>query len=270
MRASRPRAIPGFHRIARADPEVVEDFIKSCCSYEVMLSTPNLPNAAEPPSQADAAYDRLRAGILHGTLMPGARLRAAELQARFALGLTPIREALMRLTAEGLVVVESHRGARVAGISAEGFADLMATRREIEQLCLSASIARGDTGWEAEVVAALHLLSRAPLAEAEGWERAHRRFHLALVAACGSPWKLRFWHSLADHAERYRKVRLVHYHEEQLPRRDDAALAGEIQRNHARIAEAALARDVARATRLMDEHLGDTERAVAPLLAPPP
>ncbi|MFT8243031.1 GntR family transcriptional regulator [Roseomonas sp. BN140053] len=235
---------------------------------------PALNEAAAGRSQAEAAYQRLRGEILHGELMPGAKLRAAELQDSFELGLTPIREALMRLTAEGLVVTESHRGARVAEITAEGLADLMQTRRDLERLCLPRAIERGDESWEAEIVAALHLLTRTPLPGPEAgrdavtlWETRHRRFHLALVGACGSEWLLRFWHSLADHAERYRKARLSHYHEEAAALREDAARARDMNENHARIADAVLARDASRATALMDAHLGDTERAVARLLA---
>ncbi len=78
-------------------------------------------------SNTERAYLRLRREILHGDLMPGDRLTAADLQDRFSLGLTPIREALMRLSAEGLVDAETHRGARVADVSRAALADLMAT-----------------------------------------------------------------------------------------------------------------------------------------------
>lgn len=54
----------------------------------------------EDQSLADRAYRRLRSEILHGDLMPGERLRAADLHHRFQLGLTPIREALMRLSSK--------------------------------------------------------------------------------------------------------------------------------------------------------------------------
>lgn len=217
-------------------------------------------------SNTERAYDRLRTEILHGDLMPGDRLTAADLQDRFALGLTPIREALMRLSAEGLVDTETHRGARVADVSRESLADLMATRRSIERLCLEGSMARGDAAWEAEVVAAMHMLSRTPLpssTEDRGaaalWEERHRRFHFALVSACGSDWLLRFWNTLADHSERFRKLRLLNRHVAEAKVRD-------VNAEHRAIMEAVLARDVALATRLMDEHLTGTEQSVAQLL----
>lgn len=222
--------------------------------------------ATESRSQTERAYRRLRGEILHGELMPGETLRVAELQDRFALGLTPIREALMRLSTEGLVAAETHRSARVTEASLEELVDLMATRRDIERLCLTQAMAHGDATWEAEIVASLHLLSRTPLpaslTDREGaalWEAQHRRFHLALVAACRSTWMLKFWTTLADHSERYRKIRLLHHQEALAQVRDVGA-------EHSEIMDAVLKRDVARATGLMDDHLRATEQAVARFL----
>jgi len=226
----------------------------------------NLPSETATKSQADRAYALLRTEILHGGLMPGQRLRAAELQQRFAIGLTPIREALMRLEVEGLVAGAAQRGFRVSEASRAELADLTATRRDIERLCLRRAIERGDTAWEAEIVAAMHLLSRAPLpasAEdrdgAQRWEVQHRRFHGALVAACGSAWLLRFWTMLADQSERYRKIRALHHH-------SAAALVRDVEAEHRAIMEAVLARAADRATELMDAHLLATERAVLQVL----
>ncbi len=218
------------------------------------------------PSLADRAYQRLRAEILHGELMPGERLRVAELRDRFALGLTPIREALMRLSIEGLVEAETNRGARVTETSRAELADLMATRRDIERLCLVQAIATGTAEWEAEIVSAMHLLSRTPLPvspadrdAAHRWEMQHRRLHAALVAACPSEWLKRFWNTLADHSERYRKMRLLHH-------RQSEALVRDVTAEHAAIVGAVLARDADRAVALMDAHLLATERGVAALL----
>ena len=217
-------------------------------------------------SLTDRAYDRLRAEILHGDLAPGERLRVAELQDRFALGLTPIREALMRLSIEGLVEAETNRGSRVTKTSRTEFADLMATRRAIERLCLVQAIAHGDAEWEAEIVSALHVLSRTPLPTsptdrdaAQRWEGQHRRLHAALVAACPSDWLKRFWTTLADHSERYRKIRLLNHHQSE-------ALVRDVTAEHAAIAAAALARDADAAVALMDAHLQATEQGVAALL----
>ncbi|MEQ9814329.1 MAG: FCD domain-containing protein [Azospirillaceae bacterium] len=222
--------------------------------------------ADDSKRRSQNAYDLLRGDILGGALLPGERLRAADLRARYGLGLTPIREALMRLSSEGLVESESHRGARVRETTPRDLADLMRARREIERLCLTRAIAHGDAVWEAEILRAMHLLSRAELPAspearrvAEEWEVRHRQFHFALVAACGSDWLLHFWNTLADHSERYRSLRLLHH---KVP----AADVRDLNAEHERIMDAVLARDADRATALMDEHLSKTEQAVARLL----
>ncbi|WP_256330382.1 GntR family transcriptional regulator [Variovorax sp. YR216] len=216
-----------------------------------------LSGAADPGSRTERAYQRLRAEILQGALAPGERLRAADLDARYDLGLTPIREALVRLGTEDLVLMESNRGARVRETSPEEFADLMKTRREIERLCLAEAIRLGDSKWEAEVIAALHVLTRTPLPDftdpvlTAKWEAHHRRFHAALVSACGSEWLLRFWNQLADHSERYRMIRLKGPLE-----------ARNVQAEHQAILDAVLRRDMEETIALMDAHLRETEVAV--------
>ena len=213
------------------------------------------------------AYQVLRAEILRGELLPGQRLRAAELEARFKLGLTPIREALMRLGTEDLVLVESNRGARVKGVSKAEFEDLMHTRREIERLCLRESVLQGDAQWEAELIASLHMLSRTafPVDDAgdgvsaqatADWEKCHRRFHAALVSACDSAWLLKFWNQLVDHSERYRKIR---FH--------TPLAARNVQSEHQSLLEAALARDSTKVIELMEQHLQGTEKAVGDMLS---
>ena len=162
------------------------------------------------------AYEFLRQELLHGALMAGDRLRVADLNERYRLGLSPIREALMRLTSEGLVSWESYRGARVPDDNLDEFRDMIRTRREIERLCLAKAIDRGDANWEAEIVRSYHVMSRTPFPDptdsretTANWERCHRQFHYSLVAACGSDWLLQFWNTLADQSERYRKAAVV-------------------------------------------------------------
>lgn len=207
-------------------------------------------------SRTERAYQRLRQEILLGELAANERLRVADLEARFHLGLTPIREALARLASEGLVSMEANRGARVLEVSPTELADLMKTRREIERLCLSESIRRGDSRWEADVIAALHVLGRTPLPDGSDsaknleWEAQHRRFHAALVSACGSEWLLRFWNQLMDHSQRYRKVRLK-----------GQLMARDVQADHQAILDAVLRRDADAAVALMERHLLDTEKA---------
>ena len=221
------------------------------------MRNPNTP-LDDPNSRNERAYQRLRQAILLGELEANERLRVADLEGRFALGLTPIREALARLASEGLVQMEARRGAWVLETSAAEFADLMQTRRTVERLCLLAAMEHGDAAWEADVLAAAHRLARTPLPNqsdrgdaALEWETQHRLFHAALVSACGSEWLLRFWNQLADHSQRYRKIRL----KGPLVERD-------VHAEHQGLLDAVLRRDAKQVVALMDRHLGATEAAV--------
>jgi GntR family carbon starvation induced transcriptional regulator len=133
-------------------------------------------------------------------------------------------------------------------------------------MALADAIAEGDVDWEAAVVAAFHRLSKAelPLATdrpgvADEWEALHRDFHQALIAACPSPWLLKFCGQLADHAERYRRIR--HYHSvgaEQMAR--------DVESEHRELLEATLARDAARACAILERHFDRTADVVAAVI----
>ncbi len=204
------------------------------------------------------AYERLRADLLAARLQPGARLKINELCAALSVSLNAVREALSRLTSEGLVVAEPQRGFRAAPISAEELRDLTQVRVQIEGLCLDRAIAKGDVGWEAQLVAAFHALSRTPEREPgdparmnEAWSAAHAAYHSALVGACDSPWLLRIRDTLYAQSERYRRLSVPL-----------AELARDLNREHRDLMQAALARDAGRATALMAQHLDLTTQAL--------
>jgi len=213
------------------------------------------------------AYERLRADLLACRLRPGARLIINELCQSLAVSLSAVREALSRLTSEGLVVAEPQRGFRVAPISAEELRDLTGVRTQIEGLCLDRAIAVGDVGWESQLVAAFHRLSRTPEREPddpermnEAWSVAHATYHRALVGACDSPWLLRLRETLYAQSERYRRLSVPL-----------AEVTRDLNREHQDIMEAALAHDAERAKTFMTEHLELTTRALLeqPWLAAP-
>ena len=127
---------------------------------------------APPPTVVDVAYERLRALVLSGDIAPGARLGQVELAERFGISRTPIREALRRLSGEGLVDFHPNRGFRVADLGLDavllrlevraivepGIARLAAERRTPADLrALGQSIARES---RARTASAAHDASR--------------------------------------------------------------------------------------------------------------
>jgi DNA-binding GntR family transcriptional regulator len=97
----------------------------------------------------------------------------------------------------------------VVSLSEGDLADLTQLRVKLECMAMEQSIANGGVHWEAEVVAAHHVLERAPLSvgapQGEEWIGAHAGFHDALGAGCGSPRLIAIVHSLRDGAEVYRQ-----------------------------------------------------------------
>ncbi|WP_225308335.1 GntR family transcriptional regulator [Hypericibacter terrae] len=202
------------------------------------------------------AYEQLRADLLACRILPGSRLKIQELCARLSVSLGAIREALSRLTSEGLVVAEPQRGFRAAPISQEDLQDLTRVRIEIEGLCLRRAIAVGDVDWESRLVAALHRLSRTPERAAadparssDEWAEAHAAFHVALADGCDSPWLLKLRSQLYDQSERYRRLSVPLTTEKR-----------NIGAEHQGIVDAALARDADKAVALLSAHLGATTR----------
>ena len=112
------------------------------------------------------------------------------LQERFALGLTPIREALMRLAVDGLVQGESQRGFRACGVSAEEWSDLMSARRELERSCLARAIERGDAVWEARIESTMQLLARTPLRSRVGRSLISRPASVLATAKSCRAWRV--------------------------------------------------------------------------------
>jgi DNA-binding GntR family transcriptional regulator len=158
-------------------------------------------------------FDRIRLDILHCHLRPGKRLLFRDLRSAYGSGQSPLREALMRLVSEGLVILEDHKGFRVAPVSPEELVDIARTRCELEGLAVRMAIEKGDDLWEANIIARFHELSKRPTYTAEGkldpdWERRHDAFHQALYAACDLRSLISFCQVLAERAYRYRHLLL--------------------------------------------------------------
>src|ERR1700732_3123875 len=114
------------------------------------LMRPEADPAADTLSERAAAW--IEADILSGVLAPGGRLGIADTAARYGVGATPVREALSRLAARGLVDAIGQRGFRVQSISRDDLADIVRIRSVLEREAIRLSIAAGDGGWEGVIV----------------------------------------------------------------------------------------------------------------------
>jgi GntR family carbon starvation induced transcriptional regulator len=144
---------------------------------------------SEPPTRAQWVDQRLRQAILSGALAPDERLITAMLCERFSVSPTPLREALQRLAAEGLVELTPQRGARVAALSARDWLEIIELRAMLEPRALQDSFAHasgpdfGVMERAREVLAALVMTARAAPLELAA---ANRALHHALLAKATS------------------------------------------------------------------------------------
>jgi DNA-binding GntR family transcriptional regulator len=223
-----------------------------------MARTPALALANGTATRATSLYDQLRADLLGGLLEPGSKLAIEALGERYASSQTPLREALNRLVADGLVERREQRGFSVAGISADDLAEITKTRCWLEEIALRESMAMHTTAWEEALVLAHHRLARTPRSLAEDrfednplWEPLHREFHRALIGGCGSRWLLGFCEQLADQHHRYRRL--------SAPR---AFRKRSVKSEHQALMEAALEGQTEKAIALLRTHFERTAKVI--------
>jgi DNA-binding GntR family transcriptional regulator len=210
-------------------------------------------------TRTEEVYAVLRAELLKGRFAPGQKLKVLELGARFGVSQSVVREALLRLTEQDLLVAEAQRGVRVPDLSIADIAALTEARVLVETQALRWSIARGDLRWETTVLAADHLLERTPVLAADGsvndeWTRRHNEFHQALLAGGNNPRLTGVVAALRDNAELYRRWYwvLTDDHKRDIPA------------EHRALKELALARDETAAVHVLVRHI---ERAPGALIA---
>lgn len=105
---------------------------------------PETEIAAVLPPRSKAAYvlDRLRHEMSTGLIAPGDQLVQMELSGRYGVSITPVREALRILEAEGRITYTTHRGATVRELPTQERSDLYRMRAEIEGLATELAAAR--------------------------------------------------------------------------------------------------------------------------------
>lgn len=205
-------------------------------------------------SLTEDVYAALRRAVLHGELTGGQRLPLNELAREYGVSLGVVREAVTRLASERLLEANPQSGFRVRPLSAEHLADLSWARCQIESIAIGESVRHGDVRWQADVVAAHHVLAGTPTHGTDGtisaaWMDAHRTFHAALVSACPSTTLLTVRQQLFDEGELYRH----RFADHRSGHRD-------VAQEHQDLVDAAVEGDVARAAALLVAHISTTAR----------
>ena len=192
-------------------------------------------------------YDELKREILSFALQPGAPLDETSLSERFAMSRSPVREALVRLSAEGLVVLLSNRSTLVAPINMREFPRYVEALDFLQRI-ITRLAARNRT--EPEIV----LMEE----EAAAFEHAcsandylamsatNRDFHMSVATAGKNPYLAHAYGQLLDEGRR-----ILHMHFDYIKESTTDTLLGS---EHHNMIEAIRAQDVAQADRLAHQH----------------
>ena len=139
-------------------------------------------------------YSTLQHRLITNGFDHGQRLRAEAIKDEYGVSASTVREALFRLSAEGLVVFLEQRGFRVPEKSRSLINELAHMRILLEQEGTALSMRQGGVAWEARLTAAHHHLSLIesrihdtddPLPLVDIWFAAEEEFHDTLISACG-------------------------------------------------------------------------------------
>lgn len=145
-------------------------------------------NGADGGQSAENAYTAIRTQILLGERAGGEWLREGDLATALGVSRTPVREALRRLTAEGLVQHERNRGVRVATWSARDLDEIFSLRSVLEPWASSLAAANGSAPLD-ELTDLAHRMDLAASAASPDFDeitRLNNRFHRLVLEASGN------------------------------------------------------------------------------------
>lgn len=196
---------------------------------------------------SDRAYDILRDEIVDWELPPGSVLAEVEQSVRLGVSRTPLREALARLTADGLVAQQSGRGLVVTDVSIGNIRELFEVRRALEEQAARLAAERGESAvfesLERELLAVSELIENDDPTR-HGYYDLVRRFDEAVDDAVANPYLVTALRGLRTHLVRIRRHA-----------KDDPARLRSAATEHLTIVQAIIARDPELAAHATHVHL---------------
>ncbi|UTT71331.1 GntR family transcriptional regulator [Arthrobacter sp. DNA4] len=201
-------------------------------------------------SKGSLAYSELRQMILSGALAPGSRISQYELAENMQMSITPLREAIRRLSSEGLITMDTHRDSKVADMSAAEARELLEVRLSLEPSATELAAYRRTDADVAIIRAAAEKLLPVTRVWGEDAIIAHRDFHRAVYTASHNATLIKLLDDLWDKSDRYRRIGL------ELPSADEPRTIDLNQ--HHRILELVTAGDGPGAAELARTHIANS------------
>jgi len=207
-------------------------------------------------SRAELVYRALRAAIHEGEMAAGERLRETDIAEKLGVSRTPVREALQRLTAEGLLSVTVGRGVIVTEFDKQQVLELYALREVLEGAAAAFAAERAS---ETDIETLRQLIEEEAIGDDEGRSLAasNRAFHAALCEAAHNRYLTTAINALADSIDLLRGTTIA------APGRRATA-----QAEHRAIVDAIERRDPATAERIARDHIREARRIRLRMLGP--
>lgn len=201
---------------------------------------------------AQQVYEHLRRAILTNAYPPDTPLPEEALAAQFRVSRVPVREALRRLAAEGLVTLTPRQGAVVRALSPKEFLDAYRVREALEALAIRLAVPRLSASDIAELERLHGEMQRCAAAhDADGFFDVNAAFHALFVDRADNAYLKAIYEPLMDQMRRYRSPSLD--------------LRGGMDRSieeHRRILDAVRMGDADAAARLLAEHIHVPQRVL--------
>jgi DNA-binding GntR family transcriptional regulator len=210
-------------------------------------------SAARRPPAAERVYTHVKQAVLARDYEGGMLLTEGELAEATGVSRTPVREALLRLEAEGLLRLYPKKGALVLPVSAQEITDVVETRLLVEQH----AVRKAAAGTPAGLVARLEELLETQRAQAEAGDLAEvavgdRCFHAEIVRSTGNEILTRLYDQLRDRQLRM-GVAVIHAHPDRIAKNiaEHAAILEAVRAGDPEAAAAAVRGHVSRVRQLV-------------------
>jgi len=196
-----------------------------------------------PKTRQEAAAERLRQAIMEGTYRPGQRLKQQELAREFGCSVIPLREALHQLAAEGFVVLDPQKGARVPDLNSRTVEEVYEVRMVLEGLAARRAAERMTPEAAQRIRTILDKMDRPDLTATE-WLILNWEFHDSLYSCAGQEFLEKMISNLRLNLESYLRLDLA-----------KAADYSARRREHRQLFQACLRGDAKAAQRYTEVHL---------------
>lgn len=213
-------------------------------------------------SMTEEVYQKLYEYIISGDINPGESLNISSLKEKFNVSLAVVREALLRLTAQGIVVQKANCGFTVIGLTPEKLEEVIESRKINEGAAIRLSIKNADITYESQIIAKKYELDHTPVyLDKEKklinsiWNDKHYEFHYSLIQGCNNATLLHICNYLWNISKIFRKYCLSLSSDDR-----------NFKEEHEELMTAVLNHDEEKAVKLFEDHMDNTKKQLISIL----